>query len=146
MKSRIILVNFICNTYEKKSSQQDRSSKRNYINWSMNAWLNLTQSFFQWSKKKMMEFCKQCCELVKFLETKEYSGTHLTQQKSNYLYYLLILEFFINSENLFLSISWQLCCLNNTYWQMKIADQFFSIFKLYFTDRSQISSDRTSVF
>ena len=113
MKSQIILVNFICNTYGKKFSQQDRSSKRNYINWSMNAWLNLTQSFFQWSKKKMMEFCKQCCELAKFIETKEYSGTHLTQQKSNYLYYLPILEFFINSENLFLSISWQLCCINN---------------------------------
>ena len=69
--------------------------------------------FFQWSKKKMMEFCKQCCKLAKFIETKEYSGTHLNQQKSNYLYYLPIVKFFINSENLFLSISWQLCCINN---------------------------------
>ena len=33
-----------------------------------------------------------------------------------------------------------------TYWQMKIANQFLSNFKLYFTDRGQISSDRTSVF
>ena len=69
--------------------------------------------FFQKSKKKMMEFCKQCCKLAKFIETKEYSGTHLNQQKSNYLYYLPIVKFFINSENLFLSISWQLCCINN---------------------------------
>ena len=71
-------MNFICNTYEKKSSQQDRSSKRNYINWSMNAWLNLTQSFFQWSKKKMMEFCKQCCELVKFLDNYAETGKEYT--------------------------------------------------------------------
>ena len=69
--------------------------------------------FFQCSEKKMMEFCKQCCKLAKFIETKEYSGTHLNQQKSNYLYYLPIVKFFINSENLFLSISWQLCCINN---------------------------------
>ena len=61
----------------------------------------------------MMEFCKQCCKLAKFIETKEYSGTHLNQQKSNYIYYLPIVKFFINSENLFLSISSQLCCINN---------------------------------
>ena len=43
--------------------------------------------FFQWSKKKIMEFCKQCCELAKFIETKEYSGIIEYGKESQHLRY-----------------------------------------------------------
>ena len=44
--------------------------------------------FFQWSKKKMIKFCKQCCELAKFIETKEYSGIIEYDKESQHLKYL----------------------------------------------------------
>ena len=45
-------------------------------------------SFVQKSKKKMLEFCKQCCELAKFIETKEYPGIIEYDKESQHLKYL----------------------------------------------------------
>ena len=36
----------------------------------------------------MMKFCKQCCELAKFIETKEYSGIIEYDKESQHLKYL----------------------------------------------------------
>ena len=44
--------------------------------------------FLQWSKKKMMKFCKQYCELARFIETKEYSGIIEYDKESQHLKYL----------------------------------------------------------
>ena len=45
-------------------------------------------TFFKWSRKKMMEICKQCCELAKFIETKEHPGIIEYDEESQHLEYL----------------------------------------------------------
>ena len=45
-------------------------------------------TFFKWSRKKMKEICKQCCELAKFIETKEYPGIIEYDEESQHLEYL----------------------------------------------------------
>ena len=45
-------------------------------------------SFVQKFKKKILEFYKQCCELAKFIETKEYPGIIEYDEESQHLEYL----------------------------------------------------------
>ena len=47
-------------------------------------------SFVQKSKKKMLEFCKQCCELAKFIEKKEY--TNIIEYDKEYQHWKYLYE------------------------------------------------------
>ena len=50
--------------------------------------VNFDLTFFRWSRKKMKEICKQCCELAKFIETKEQPGIIEYDEESQHLEYL----------------------------------------------------------
>ena len=44
--------------------------------------------FVQWSKEKMLEFCKQCCDLAKFIMAKEYTNIIEYDKEYQHLKYL----------------------------------------------------------